>query len=202
MKQSFLSRIKSRVHKNVNSDKGDANVITSMLIIPFVFFLIVSAIDIGMFFNNKMLIANAARDGARTTGIIGGTGDKENMTALEKSYAGSMTKDEVTNCRTLKESSEEDPDENSFIFTASNSMECLVAKEIGASNSFRLDINNVTCGPKTTSHIGERAYCEVDYTYNGLPASFFSILAGEQQTVTESSAAEVIYDKSLVLRSW
>lgn len=62
-----------RYLKRLRSDEGAANSISFMVIIFFVMLIMVSFIDMGMYFNVKNEMQSAAENGARNVALYGGT---------------------------------------------------------------------------------------------------------------------------------
>lgn len=81
----------------MKSERGDATIVTTLLVVPILFFLILTMIDVSYYFQARSAVQSVTRDAARQVAIYGGNNNKAlnpngNKTvakvALEKLYSG------------------------------------------------------------------------------------------------------------------
>lgn len=162
-----------RFSKRIRDDSGAHTTIEFIILILVFFAILMTVLDIGMFFNNRSIIYNAAGNGARLVAVFGGT--DPNRISTQYSVVG-MT----SNCNSSAINSE---------------VACSVYEELLQSNtSVNSSITNISCGPNRTAGIGDRTFCEVTYKYHGLPGSGLSVvrLFGKDYRVRVTSESEVV----------
>ena len=175
--KSFMSRFKS--------DRGDS-LVTALLVFPMTISIIISGIDYAMFLNNKSIILNATRDGARTVSILGGNNDKNNKIAARyginelsthKIGKNSLSKnyDGYPGCGMTKT-------ESGHRIT-DTAIECEIEKKLYASSLVQTDIYRITCDPWMTSRVGQSVFCEVHWQYKGLPLSSLGFTYNNEKPV-------------------
>lgn len=159
--------------KRLKSDNGASNTIEMLGIIIVLFSVLITVVDAGMYFNNRYLITNAAQNGARVAAVYGGTAD----TPIAKSYGlTSLT----PNC---------------MAFGLSNAVECSVYEELSSSKGIvNSEIERIQCGPNLTTLIGDRTFCEIGYTYRGIPGSGIALAQFfGRNTVRMTAESEVVH---------
>lgn len=134
-------------------DKGDS-LVTAVIVFPMVFSIIVTGVDFGLFLNNKAIIMNAARDGARTVAIQGGASTSNNKIAQK--YG------QTKNCK---------PSEKVGVAGVDTPLECTLLKRLSTSSLVQTDITSVNCTPNFTTRVGETTSCDIKWKYVGLPWS-------------------------------
>lgn len=155
-----------KLFKRSKEDKGAADTISFIMIIGFVMALLISFIDIGIYFNTKNEIQTAAENGARNVALYGGTDTdlrgSRSATPAEKIVADSI--------------------KTKYSTTVDNS----------GSVKPVVSVNSVSCGPNRAK-AGDIVYCKVNYTYNGIAGKFslFKIGSEGAKTVTGSAVSEV-----------
>lgn len=139
----------------IKDDNGAAQTIEFLIMTIFLFSLTMTILDFGVFFNNRGVIFNAAGNGARLIAVFGGS--KE--TSISNQYGVvKMT----NNCR-----------KNGNI---NSPTACSVFEELAAQKmTIMTTVDKIECGPDKTTGIGDRTYCQVDYSYHGLPGSALSL---------------------------
>lgn len=149
-------------------EKGDSSVVSFLILIPIVLVLLMNSLDATIFFLNKTSINSVARDGARTVAIFGGAGDEHTQTQLEKAYGGSESVATVTK----------------------NSLQ-------NNGSLLSVTINDVSCGPAYTAHVGDETFCAVQWQYSPLPGNMLDLFMGifsKPQTTIGTSQSEVKTD--------
>lgn len=169
---SFLRNLKKRF-KRTNEDRADSNTIAFIFVTLLLLMTTLTIIDVGTYFLNRTMVSNAAMNGARLTSVYGGTGGV-NGTSISAAYGTS-----VSGCK-----------------NNSNPVVCSVERELA--NTSMIDVrlgsksvgasNAIVCGPTTTSKIGERTYCQITWTYKGMPGSALSFARRNPTSVTKMSA--------------
>lgn len=132
--------------RRIKDDKGASNTISFMVIMFFVMIMIISFIDVGLYFNTKNQMQAAAENGARSVAMYGGVSNK-----VRDVRGGSIDPIELTwqsipsNFRTIK------PGKNVVYVTKSK----------------------ITCHPQTGKiKAGDPVWCEVGYKWNGIAGAF------------------------------
>lgn len=164
-----------RIFNRIKEDKGAANTISFMVIMLFIMTMLVSFIDVGLYFNTKNQMQSAAENGARSVALYGG------VDTIVRDHRGGATTPEDLAWASIP-SSLKKPD-----------MKTVIVKKDG-----------ITCYPKTrnkTIKAGDEVYCEVTYIYNGIAGKFglFNLGKGTEaanraMTVRGTSVSEVSID--------
>lgn len=161
MRGNFLARLRS--------DRADSSIVTFVLIMPLFFSFIVTMIDTSVYFANRAIVQQVARDGARQVAIFGGSGTSTTQSPLESSYGVSGTCGEVS-----------DPGGRTANQTE---IECKILQRYDEGSGLtNVVIDLVDCGPNQTFAIGTTTYCNIGWTYGGIPGSmvgFMKTSAGE-----------------------
>ena len=163
------------VIKRMKSDKGASNTISFIVIIAFIMTMLVSFIDVGLYFNTKNQMQTAADNGARSVAMYG---DAEEETEIRDLRGGSTSPEQLV--RISIPEAYKNPTENKTVVL--NKVECKV--------------KNSKPGNVVTA--GDHVYCDVTYTYNGIAGGFglFNLGRGKSgdnnsMTVRGSSVSEV-----------
>lgn len=173
---------KKRLQKRINGNEAESNTIAVIFIIVFLLMVTITILDASIYFLNRNVISNAATNGARLASIYGGTGGKDG-TPISKTYGKGVDSKTCKNSR--------------------NPVNCAVEDELKNSNLIGVELgggkvsssNAIQCGPNNTTKIGERTYCEITWTYGGLPGSAMSFIKRNPVNITKLSAeSEVIYN--------
>jgi len=90
-----------RFSRRIRSEKAE-NTITTILVFPLLWCIIMTIIDFGVFNSNGMQLRNDLRDGARTAAIFGGT---NNMNQQDNPHLSAGTSIESLNGRLASEKS-------------------------------------------------------------------------------------------------
>lgn len=159
----ILRKFKS--FKKPKEDKGAAETVSFIVIVFFVMWILISFIDVGIYFNVKNDMKSAAENGARNVALYGGTD-----TGLRDSRSNSTPAKKVV--------------ENS-IYTRSSS-KVIENPEVSCGV---IDKNGVK-GEK--GEAGDTTYCDVTYKYNGLAKGFgLFFLGGTEITAKGTAVSEV-----------
>lgn len=175
-----------RLLERVSSDRADS-LISAVFILPVIFFMLITTVDMGIYMSNRGQIQAAARDGARTIAIMGGNGTNlSDQTSLMKKYgvSGSV-------CDGIKTTQANTPVECNVINGLNNS-----------AGLVNITIHSVNCTPNVSTAVGEKVSCEVKWIYGGIPGSGMTFVreSGSQesdpalrgmQTTTGSGESEV-----------
>ena len=161
-----------KIKKNIKSDTGASATVELMFIILFLFVILVTVIDFGLYFSNRNVITNSAQNGARLAAVYGGSGD----TPVARQYGSTKVSP------TCSQSG------------ASDNVSCAVLTELldtkGLTN---VDVYDVNCGPSATQKIGERTYCEITWSYRGVPGSSMALVGFyDKQTTKMTAESEVV----------
>lgn len=182
------------IQKKLRGDRGDSSVVSTIIVIPLLLGLLFTIIDISIYFANRSYIQTVASSGARTVAIMGGNGSALQATAIEKKYG----EDRKYNCDQVKS----DYRAATAKTTASTAIECGLMVDLQyASGLVNSTITSVKCTPSSTSAIGQRTSCAIQWNYAGTPGSALSFLRlAQTNTTAGSSASEVNLNGALVPR--
>lgn len=154
-----------KLFKRVKEDRGAANTVSFIVIILFVMTMLVSFIDVGIYFNTKNEMQSAAENGARNVALYGGT---EGALRAERSASGRVNTPQEVVVQSIKTN------------YAPENAETKVIEFNG--------VEDVDCGPGK-SPAGNQVYCEVSYKYNGLAGKFGFFQLGESNIVKVKGVA-------------
>lgn len=160
----------SKILRNRRNDKADSTLVTFIIVLPLFFMFLITIIDSSVYFANRAVVQQIARDGARTTAIFGGAGSSIVATPLEKAYGSNV----VTHC--------EDPGYGITVSSPSggtNGVECNVIKRLTAPGAGLINVKiiSVNCGPGSTPTVGSSTYCEIKWNYGGIPGSAYNFIS-------------------------
>lgn len=165
-----------KVFNKSKEDKGAANTISFMVIMLFIMVMLVSFIDVGLYFNAKNQMLSAAENGARSVALYGGVN-----TSVRHAKGGMGPEDLVW-------------------VSIPNSY-----KTVTSNRTIVVDRTGVDCQPKSGRiKAGDLVYCDVTYIYNGIAGKFslFNIgrmnqdksINNRSMTVRGTSVSEVSID--------
>lgn len=171
-------------HRN-QSDIGAASIITSMLLLPIMFFVIISAIDMGLYFNSQALVENAASDASRTTVLYGGAGTASHHSDRELQYGTQVTHSQLSEMG------------DNVGVNVSNSVEYELVNDLLGKETALFRLVSVECGPNSLGKVGEVAYCDVEWGYDGLPVSAWGMMVSNNdiQTSTGNAQSQSTHDE-------
>lgn len=148
------------------SDKGSANTVSFIVIVFFVMIMLISFVDVGLYFNVKNEMQAAAENGARNVAIYGGTGG---------SLRSERNKERPTNPIASSSEIVEESIRAKF-------------RENGSSNM--VEVKKISCNPEK-SKAGDRVWCEVEYEYVGLAGDFGLFNLGRNNNLVKVTGASV-----------
>lgn len=192
--------LKRFIKQRLKSDRGSSSLISFILLVPLFLGLIITAVDMSFYFSNRGQVEAVARDAARTVAIFGGNGTTAQSTTIEKSYGSNRN----TACSSSRADIGAAP--NKYIFTDANksamtAVECNVVAALANSQglvSFSTKTPvEVKCGPNQASSVGTRTYCEIKYTYEGMPGAPLSFI----QIRNEDGTTGGLLSKNVVNKS-
>lgn len=170
--------------KQFRSDRGDS-LVSAVIVLPLIIFLIFTAIDFSLYMGNRGMIQGIARDGARTAAIMGGAGNANYVTTIEKAYGTSRSQA----CSGLDAASG---------YKDNSAIECDLLRNLKDSKGLvNVQVNSVTCSPEYTAYIGQRVSCEVDWEYKGVGVSGLTFIDSTSSVkTTGTSESEVALTQS------
>lgn len=132
--------------RRTKDDKGASNTISFMVIMFFVMTMIISFIDVGLYFNTKNQMQAAAENGARSVAMYGGVNNK---------------------VRTIRGGTI-DPIELTWQSIPSN-----FRTPTTANKTVVVQRSQLKCHPQSGKiKAGDPVWCEVTYQYNGIAGAF------------------------------
>lgn len=168
-----------RIKNNIKSDSGVSATVELLFMIIVLFGLLVTIIDFGLYFANRNVVTNSAQNGARLAAIYGGASD----TSVSRQYG---TTSVTSECSALG---------------ASNPVACSVFNELKETRGMtNVTIHRISCGPYRTSRIGERTWCQIDWSFQGVPGSALSFLSSLQGGRGWQSTTRMTAESEVVLR--
>lgn len=163
----FIEKIRRMIKKR-NKETGAADLIVTLVTIPFAIMLILATIDVGMYMNTRAHVDSVTRDSARQVAMWGGAG-KSNEVRLNPT---SQT-------------------------TTKNLKDKLWSPDGYCYKSHCTKQPTVTCGPSIVRNAGSEVFCEVTYYYKSIvPGSEllgFGGITGEPFTTKEIAISETGY---------
>jgi Flp pilus assembly protein TadG len=168
------------IRKKSQEDKGES-VLTAIIVLPLMFFTIMTGVDMSIMMANKATIETMADNAARTIAIVGGNGNASQATPLEKRYAF------MHDCSS---------DYPAGVSATSTAIECQLGKSLIDANLVALEVlpqapdnrNGIACTPEKTTFIGQDVTCTVAWEYKGLPGSGLSFMQFTNAMKTEGHA--------------
>ncbi|HHT96665.1 MAG TPA: hypothetical protein GXZ90_02065 [Clostridiales bacterium] len=132
-----------RIFNRIKEDKGASNTISFMVMTWFIMIMLISFVDVGLYFNTKNQLRSAAENGARSVALYGGVDTVVRDVRGDSGYTPEqLVWDSIPN-------SFQHPDLKTVI------------------------INNVECFPKEGRiTAGDEVWCNITYIYNGLAGKF------------------------------
>lgn len=149
--QVRLKNIKSRL----KSDNAASSTVEFMFISLIIIVILVTVIDIGVYFINRTTLTSAAQSGARIGAVYGGNGVGSPIAAQ---YG--VTDTTSSNCVSMG--------------ATGSPVACSIAKGIHPGSLINAEVNSITCSPTATRNLGERVECIVNWRYENFPLSLFS----------------------------
>jgi len=180
------------LNKRRKSDKADSSIVSMIILFPIVFAVMITLIDVSIYFSNRSIIQSVARDGARTIAILGGNGNATQATPLEVQYG----LDRDASC------AEAANGWTDAVTSTSSAVECNILSTLNMNKGLvAVDVTSVHCTPEITSSIGQRTTCTIEWSYNSVPGSALSLVREEpsysappalsNNTTTGTSESEV-----------
>ena len=159
-----MLKFKERLER-VKKDDGASHIISFMFIMFFTMIIILSFLDIGIYFNTKSELQGAAENGARNVALYGGT--EGSFRAVKRGEGALEAKDVVT--ASIKSN-----------------------YDANARGTQVVNVKSVECGPDSTN-AGSPVWCKVSYKYNGIagPFSLFNIVSNKDTVVYGTGVSEV-----------
>lgn len=134
-----------KIFNKWKEDKGASNTISFMVIMLFIMTMLVSFIDVGLYFNTKNQMLSAAENGARSVALYGGVNTK-----VRDVRGGSTTPEDLVWISI--------PD---------------AYKNPTANRTVVVNKSGIKCHPQSEKiNAGDLVYCDLTYTYNGIAGRF------------------------------
>lgn len=162
-----------KIFNKIRNDKGAANTISFMVIVFFVMLMLISFLDVGIYFNVKNEMQAAAENGARNVALYGGTQTSLRSSAGRTRRGGVATAEAVV-LDSIRSKFKQGGPANGMVDASKTS---------------------VTCNPPTST-AGDPVECIVTYTYLGLAKDYglFKLRDGGVTKVTGRAVSEVTSD--------
>lgn len=156
-----------RLFKRTKEDEGASNTISFIVIMLFVMMLLVSFLDVGIYFNVKNEMRSAAEAGARNVALYGSTDgglrDFRDSTSPEKIVMDSINDN---------------------------------YKETGQSKIVSVKEDDIVCKASETGNVsenaGDRVWCTISYEYIGIAGKYGMLQLGETDVVVEGTAVSEV----------
>lgn len=157
--------------QRVKEDSGAANSVSFIIIIFVVMLIMVSFIDIGIYFNVKNEMQSAAENGARNVALYGGS-----QTTTLRRVKGTAYRD-------VKDAEEVVLESINYKF-----------KEGGGSKT--VEVKTVSCGPSGGAAAGDKVWCNVDYIYRGLIGNRGLFFQKDQVVTVQGSSVSEVFSQN------
>lgn len=178
--------------KRATSDRGDSELVSLIILLPLVVAILITLVDVSIYFSNRAVIQGAVRDSARTVAIMGGNGDSKLATPIEKKYGEKRG----AACKGLEG---DDVTKKAYNPGSSTAIEChalqAYAENAGLVN---VEVTSLKCDPPKTEKIGEKTQCIVEWNYGHVPGSGLNLfrndkgkIIGSENTTVGKSESEV-----------
>lgn len=184
-------------YKRFKEEKGSSNSVAFLFILFVISIMLISFIDVGLYFNVKNQVQDAAENGARNVALYGGTGSTN---ALRKNVSNTDAVDVVYN--SIPET---------FKSTSANPVKIIGSVSSGKNDKGRDEYNNsqygirkgdITCGTineaswnvaeGNTKSAGDPVGCEISFGYRGIAGKLGMFqIAGKEYKVIGTSVSEV-----------
>jgi Flp pilus assembly protein TadG len=163
----------TKLKEKFTSDRGDSTLVSTILVIPLILGILITMIDVSVYFANRGQVLNMVRDGARQVAIFGGDGTATTATPLEKAYGQSRT----TVCAGLSAN----PVISAAVKATTTATECSVLRNVGTTQGLiSLRVTDIQCGVANsagaftgtqTTNIGQQVGCQLTWRYDSIPGS-------------------------------
>ena len=152
------------------SDDADSTMVSFILIFPLFFGILMTIIDTSVYFANRSIVANIARDSAREAAIFGGPGTGQVESKLEQEYGSTCTP-------TAAGGNTWGPDGQM------SGVECQLANKLYyGSGLTNVKVTDVSCttgqADQLASKVGDVITCAVKWNYGGIPGSVLGFVRG------------------------
>ena len=174
-KVNMLTRFLTKLRR----DKGDSTLVSTIIVLPLILGILITMIDVAVYFSNRGQMLNIARDGARLTAIYGGDGNATHATPLEIAYGQSRT----TTCAGINAMPRV---QQAFDNVVSSAVECGIMRNVANSIGFvSVRLVSVQCGAADASgnftghqtvNMGQQVGCELRWAYDSIPGSGLGFL--------------------------
>lgn len=191
---------------DLQKDRGDSTLVSTILVIPLILGILITMIDLSVYFSNRSQVMNMARDAVRVIAIYGGNGTDTQATPLEAAYG-------ISRATACSGAPQNDPAVNEAYNNAdpalttnrtnSTAVECQLMNTMATSSTLiNVQLERLTCGPQKSTQIGSQVYCVVEWRYGSIPGSALGFLQRAKdlyqadgldgiQTVRVNSTSEV-----------
>jgi len=203
----------SKLRTKLRSDRGDSTLVSTVLVIPLILGILITMIDVSVYFSNRGQMLNLVRDSSRQVAIFGGDGTATYVTPLEYAYGVNRT----TACSGLDT---RPMVANAYKSTTSTAIECSLLKNISNSSGFvSVTVEDIQCGAATSAGnftltkallIGSQVGCELTWRYDSIPGSglgFMSRLRFDDagnilDQVTKVNATSEVSQANVQCQNW
>lgn len=181
-----MKHLRNKILNKKMNDSADSTTIEFLFAILILVFFTIQIIDIGMYFSYRQTIVNAAQSGSRLVSVYGGS----QATSISKQYGTTTTCDYSGIC---------DTSTDVVAATVADQINSTIQPSPLSSTNGKyqpVKITEITCTPTSTTRLGQRASCEVKWTYNslvkfGASSKWAFSWVPSSNDVTRTSPAEV-----------
>lgn len=206
----------TKIRARLSSDRGDSTLVSTILVIPLILGILITMIDVSVYFANRGQILNTVRDGARLVAIYGGDGTATAATPLEKAYGQTRT----AACTGISAM----PMVSAAFNSNTTAIECGVLRNIANTGGLvSVRVTSITCGAADSAGnfvgsrataIGAQVGCQLNWRYDSIPGSGLSFMERakslginqdslkEMTQVTKVNATSEVNLASVPLQNW
>ena len=152
-----MKRLKQKIINKRKDDNAAATTIEFLFAILILVFFTIQIVDIGMYFSYRQSIVNSAQEGSRLVSVYGGS----KATTISRKYG------QVASCNYTICDSKDDVVAKSVADQISSSVGAKSLQTV--TNAYQaVKINKISCSPDSTTTLGQRTSCTIDWTYTSM----------------------------------
>lgn len=153
-----------------SSDDADSTLITTVIVYPLMFMIMVTMIEVPIFFENRNQLQNDLHEGAHAAAILGGVNTEKSSLAATYGAADACNGMNANTKAILKKG-----------WKMSDAVTCNTARQLDSGSSYiAFNVYDLECGPKATEKVMSPTWCEARYAYSGVPGGAMSLIGGTQ----------------------
>jgi Flp pilus assembly protein TadG len=170
----------NNIYKKARNEKGSSELPVTLIVLPFILFMIFALIDVGFYFNTRSQVQNVLNQGVREMALYGGNSASNPLNTTGKTVQQNIT-DRLYNSSTRR--------------CVISQCAPLLTNQSPTSTNFAQRRPTVSCTPSRTTRVGQPVSCTVTYTYHPVVRDmlfgFTQFITSPSFTVKATSISEV-----------